>query len=311
MEIAGIAKEYYERLLTALNNLNMDDVLASENRVVIGEMASNLVRPYTKEEVRTTLFQMHPSKAPSPDGMSPFFFQRFWHIVGHNVIEAVLSVLHSGRYLHKMNYTYIVLIPKKGNPQNITKYRPISLGKVVSRIISKVLANRVKSMLPRIISDSQSAFVPVRLITDNTTVAFEMVHRMRNRRRGKVGHMVVKLDISKAYDRLEWDFLEKIMMSLGFSEHCVNLAMLTVHLASYSVIINGYINPSRGIKQGGPLSSYLFLLCAEALSSLLYRATANHHLKGLLSCHGGVRISHILFANDCLLFYEAKLEEGH
>ena len=86
MEIAGIAKEYYERLLTALNNLNMDDVLASENRVVIGEMASNLVRPYTEEEVRTTLFQMHPSKAPSPNGMSPFFFQRFWHIVGHNVI---------------------------------------------------------------------------------------------------------------------------------------------------------------------------------------------------------------------------------
>ena len=154
MEIAGIAKEYYERLLTALNNLNMDDVLASENRVVIGEMASNLVRPYTEEEVQTTLFQMHPSKAPSPDGMSPFFFQRFWHIVGHNVIEAVLSVLHSRRYLHKMNYTYIVLIPKKGNPQNITKYRPISLGKVVSRIISKVLANRVKSMLPCIISDS-------------------------------------------------------------------------------------------------------------------------------------------------------------
>ena len=154
MEIAGIAKEYYKRLFIASNNLNMDNVLASVNRVVMGEMASNLVRPYTEEEVRTALFQMHPSKAPSPNGMSPFFFQRFWHIVGHDIIEAILSVLHSRRYLHKMNYTYIVLIPKKGNPQNITKYQPISLGNVVSRIISKVLANRVKSMLPCIISDS-------------------------------------------------------------------------------------------------------------------------------------------------------------
>ena len=112
-EIAGIAKEYYKSLFTASNNLNMDDVLASVDRVVTGEMVRNLVRPYTAEEVRTTLFQMHPSKAPDPDGISPFFFQRFWHIVGHDIMEAILLCLHSGRYLHKMNYTHIVLIPKK------------------------------------------------------------------------------------------------------------------------------------------------------------------------------------------------------
>ena len=119
----------------------MDDVLASGDKVVTIEMVRNLVRPYTSEEVQTTLFQMHPSKAPGSDGMSPFFFQRFWHIVCHDVMEEVLSFLHSGRYLHKMNYAHIVLIPKKCNPQNITEYRPISLGNVVSRLISKVLAN--------------------------------------------------------------------------------------------------------------------------------------------------------------------------
>ena len=115
-----------------------------------------------------------------------------------------------------MNYTHIVLVPKKNGPQYITEYRAISLVNVISRLISKVLANRVKSTLPCIISDAQSAFVPGRLISDNTTVAFEMVHRMRNRRKGKVGHMAVKLDISKAYDRVEWEFLEKIMLKLGF-----------------------------------------------------------------------------------------------
>ena len=109
-----------------------------------------------------------------------------------------------------------MLIPKKKDPQLITEYRPISLGNVVSRIISKVLVNRVKPILSNVISDSQSAFVPDRLITDNSSVAYEMLHRMRNRRRGKVGQMAVKLDFSKAYDRVDWEFLEKIMLKIGF-----------------------------------------------------------------------------------------------
>ena len=146
---------------------------------------------------------MHPSKSPGLDGMSPFFFQKYWHIVGRDVIEAVLSVLNSCHFLHKMNHTHIMLIPKKNNPKYLSEFRPISLSNVISRIYSKVLANRLKIILPNVISDAQSAFMPDRLITDNTTVAFEVLHRMSNRRRGKRGHMAVKLDISKAYDRVE------------------------------------------------------------------------------------------------------------
>ena len=90
-------------------------------------------------------------------------------------------------------------------------YRPISLSNVVSRMVSKVLANKVKGILPNIISNAQSAFVPDKLITDNTAVAYEMLHRLRNKRQWKVGHMAIKLDISKAYDRVEWEFLQNIM----------------------------------------------------------------------------------------------------
>ena len=125
--------------------------------------------------------------------------------------------------------------------------------------------------------------------------------------------MAVKLDISKVYDRVEWEFLERIMLRLGFPEQWVHLAMLTVRSVVYLVLIDsepqGYITPSRGIKQGDPLSSYLFLFCAEGLSSLLKKATDAQYMKGLLSCHGGVRISHLMFADDCLLFCEAKIEE--
>ena len=114
--------------------------------------------------------------------MSPFFFQKYWHVVGNDLIEAVFYVLHSGHMLHKINYTHIVLIPKKNDPKNVFDYQPISLGNAVSRVVSKVLANRLKLILPNVISYSQSAFVPNRLITDNTTVAFEVLHRMRNKR---------------------------------------------------------------------------------------------------------------------------------
>ena len=263
--------------------------------------------------MRVALFSMHPSKAPGPDGMSPFFFQKYWHIVGPDVTSAVLSVLHSGRSLKKMNFTHIVLIPKKNDPQSIMEFRPISLSNVVSRIISKVLANRIKSILPTVISDAQSAFIPNRLITDNTTVAFEMLHRMRNRRKGRTGHMAVKLDISKAYDRVEWEFLRRIMMKIGLPEKWINLAMDTVETASYSILINGepkgFITRTRGIRQGDPLSPYLFLLCAEGLSSLIRKAADTNRLKGIYSCRGGVRISHLLFADDSLLFCEAKVGE--
>ena len=142
--------------------------------------------------------------------------------------------------LRKMNYTHIVLIPKKKNdPSCMSDYRPISLGNVISRIISKVIANRLKYVLPNVISDAQSAFVPNRLITDNTTVAFELLRRMRNKRKGRVGQMAVKLDISKAYDQVEWSFLHQIMLKLGLHPKWVDLAMETITTASYSVLING------------------------------------------------------------------------
>ena len=192
-------------------------------------------------------------------------------------------------------------------------FRPISLGNIVARIISKVLANRIKCILPNVISDSQSAFMRDRSIIDNTTVAFEMLHRMRNRRKGRIGHMAVKLDISKAYDRVEWEFLRRIMLKIGILNQWVHLAMETMCTASYSILINGeptgFITPSCGIKQGDPLSPYLFLLCAKGLSSLIRRAIENHHLKGVVSCNGGVKMSHLFFADDSLLFCEATTRE--
>lgn len=125
--------------------------------------------------------------------------------------------------------------------------------------------------------------------------------------------MAIKLDISKASDRVEWEFLRKMMIKLGFDERWVALAMETVITASYSILLNGepkgFIKPTRGIKQGDPLSPYLFLICAEGLSAMLRKAEEQRRIQSILSCRGGVNISHLLFADDSLLFCQAKVEE--
>ena len=128
----------------------------------------------------------------------------------------VLDFLNGGNMPQGWNDTVIVLIPKTKQPERLKDLRPISLCNVLYKLISKVLSNRLKSILPDIISPSQSAFVPGRMITDNVLLAYEITHHLNSRRRGSEGLAAIKLDMSKAYDRVEWPFLEKMMRKLGF-----------------------------------------------------------------------------------------------
>lgn len=125
--------------------------------------------------------------------------------------------------------------------------------------------------------------------------------------------MALKLDISQPYDRVEWDYLVAIMRKLGFAERWITLIMSCVRIVSYSVLINGspqgHIIPTRGLRQGDPLSPYLFLLCAEGLSSLLSSAEREGHITGMAIVRGGPQLSHLFFADDSLLFCCATFSE--
>jgi hypothetical protein len=169
-----------------------------------------------------------------------------------------------------------------------------------------VLANRLKVVLPAIISPNQSAFIPGRLITDNILAAYETLHSMHTRMWGKEGYMALKLDMSKAYDRVEWGFLEEVMRRLGFAPRWIQLIMNCVKTVNYAVIVNGIpmgrIYPTRGIRQGDPISPYLFLICAEALSSLLSQAEHTGSLTGVPTSKKGPRLNHLFFADDTCFF---------
>jgi len=151
----------------------------------------------------------------------------------------VLRVHNGNEIPTKINGTFIVLIPKVQNPVSLNQFWPISLCNVVYKIISKALANRLKRVLPDIISEEQSTFVPGRIITDNVLAAYECLHFMRTNRSKANAHCAMKLDMSKAYDRVEWNYLEAIKLKLHFCRTWVNKVMKCVTSVSFSVLING------------------------------------------------------------------------
>ena len=211
---------------------------------------------------------------------------------------------------HRAGMIIIVLIPKVKQPEKLKDLRPISLCNVVYKLVSKVLANRLKKILPDIISPSQSAFVPGRMITDNVLLAYELTHHINNRRRGAGGLAAIKLDMSKAYDRIEWPFLKKMMQKLGFQEKWIDLIMKCVTTVSYRIKVNGEYTdrffPQRGLRQGDPLSPYLFILCADGLSALLQQAESDGKIEGIKIRREAPPVNHLFFADDSLILMKAR-----
>ncbi|XP_060957652.1 uncharacterized protein LOC133029176 [Cannabis sativa] len=300
--------QYFNDLYTAGYSSN-DGVIREVNCTVSSIQNEELLKPVSCEEVRLALFQMHPDKAPGPDGMGPGFFQHHWNTVGIDVVNLVQDFFHSGSFPKELNETNLVLIPKKKNVATMGDLRPIALCNVAYKVISKVLANRMRDIIDLIISDTQSAFIPGRLISDNIMVAFEVMHYLKRKTKGKKGYMALKLDMSKAYDRVEWSYLQAVMLQMGFAERWVNLIMFCVSSVSYSVLHNGHrmgpILPSRGIRQGDPLSTYLFIICAEGFSALIKKFESQQLLQGCRVAHGAPSITHMLFADDSYLFCQA------
>lgn len=195
--------KYFSELFTAGNGTLRPEVFDAITSRVSVKQVHYLSTPFVRMEIEAALKGMGPTKAPGPDGFSPIFFQKYWGVVGDDVVSTCLGFLNGSAGLKELNHTLIALIPKVNNPKKVSEFRPISLCNVLYKLISKTLANRLKKVLPSVISDFQSAFVPDRFIHDNVVAAFETIHNLKLRGRKSRQKITVKLDMAKAYDQVE------------------------------------------------------------------------------------------------------------
>ncbi|CAL1395985.1 unnamed protein product [Linum trigynum] len=176
---------------------------------------------------------MGKRKAPEADGLSVLFYWQHWDIIGEEVTHKVIFFLNGGAFPTSLNHTLIALIPKVKSLITPKDYRPISLCNVLYKLASKVLANKLKTVVDEVISPNESAFVLGRFITDNVMAAFECFHAMKTKEKGQWGVFAAKIDMAKAYDKVEWSFLEGVMRKMGFQSWWVELIMQCVSTVTY------------------------------------------------------------------------------
>ncbi|KAK4384367.1 Retrovirus-related Pol polyprotein from type-2 retrotransposable element R2DM [Sesamum angolense] len=265
---------YFERLLggeCALRSLDLRYLRPWARHVITEEESNSLTRPITADDVKTALFDIEEDRAPGPDGFSSGFFKAAWSVVGEDITAAVNDFFTTGRLLKQVNATLITLIPKVSAPSHVTDFRPISCCNVIYKIITKILVLRIWEVLDKLISPSQNAFVPGRSISDNVMLATELFSGYNQCRLPP--RCALKVDLRKAYDTVEWDFLVATLHLFGFPiafirwiEECVTTPRFSLYLNGE---VHGFFAGARGLRQGDPMSPCLFVLVMEVLHMIV------------------------------------------
>lgn len=234
--------------------------------------------------------------------------------MGEDITNTIMNILNNKKNPKRCNNTFISFMPKTNNPYKPIDFRLIALCNVFMKIITKTISNKIKLIHPDIINENQSSFLHKRQITNNTMVAYEIFNHLNKDTRRKKGLVGIKLDIEKAYDKLDWNFIHHTLIRIGFPMNITNLIMKCVNTVSFFVLINGFpadnFQPTRGIRHEDPLSSYLFILCVNVFSNLVKIAQKLKNLRGTSIARRNSNITYLLFTDDNLIFYQAEEQEA-
>ena len=271
-------------------------------KLVTREDNYNLNRLVNEEEVSEVIKDMQHGKAPGPDGFNADFFKACWSIVKQDTLNVVEDSRKNRTIMKAFNTAFISLIPKQDNAMKPDRFRPIALCNVVYKIISKVIANRLKPLLPTLVSREQTGYVEGRKILNNIIQAHEVVHSLTSKRQAG---MIMQLDLEKAYDKLNWAYIRKVLLAHGFDHNWVRWVMALITTSSFSILVNGspskIFNPSRGLGRADPLSPFLFILMMEGLGRAIKSAKEEGKIQGLKLSGNGHALTHQQFVDDTML----------
>ena len=242
-DIQNEVLEFYKKLLgrAASSLAGMDIPIIRNGRQVSPAAARDLIAPVTTEEIDNALKSIDDNKAPGIDGYNSFFFKKVWVNIKSQVYQAIWNFFDSGVFPASINYTLITLVPKVANPSSVKEYRPIACCTVLYKIIAKILTLRLQKVVGDIIDLAQVGFMPNRSISDNILLATELIKGYATKNISP--RCMVKIDLRKAYDSVEWPYLFTLLNELGFPLQFVNWIKTCVTSVSYTVLINGI--PSR------------------------------------------------------------------
>eukprot|EP00253_Pinus_taeda_P030826 PITA_30826 len=311
--IEQVLSDYHKGILSE----SQDDRGAAINQIcneipkmITEEQNRGLMRTTTLAEVKEVVMNMKKGKAPGPDGFTTEFYQAGWQFLGQDILEVVEESRVKNRMWSGMNATFLTLIPKSNNSEEAQGFRPIALCNVIYKIIATLIAKILKPLLPSIISPEQTGFVEGRQILNGLVVAQEMIHSLNQQKRKG---MMIKLDLSKAYDRLNWKYLCAVLEAYGFAKRWIEWIFSMISTPFFSILVNGNptkpFNASRGIRQGDPLSPFLFILAVDGLGRIIKRETRRNKLRGLKLWGNNLTITHQQFVDDIMLFGEVSLRE--
>lgn len=304
-DIKHEASGYFESLFN--NNQTdypgIDNLHAHIRKRIDPDQALLLPRLVSDDEIFTTLKSMKKNKSPGPDGFNVNFFLHTWDIVGSDFLKAAHYFFNSGNMPHYINASIIALIPKNQNPSSMNDFRPISCCNTLYKCITKIIATGLSSTLHGLIDKSQAAFVKGRSISDNILIAQEVFNKYNvNSGSSRAAFM---LDISKAFDNCKWNFIVDVLILRGYPSPFIKWIHACISSARFSVKVNGesvgYFASSKGIRQGDPLSPFLFVLIMDVLSELLNNMGENDEFKYQHNMKS-MRLNHLCFADDLLLF---------